>query len=142
MSGRVLMIGLLLFAAAFGVALWWFQTRAFYERVEGLTVLPVQGVDLAVTDYQGIDASSSPLKLRACFRQDWPQSSASDTEATPLIAPGWFDCFDAGQLTEDLAAGKAQALRIAENQPRGFDTYVARYPDGRGYLWRQQNGKN
>ena len=140
-SGTIVGVGLGVIAVIFGVTLWWFQTRAYYEDVTGLDTLLVNGEALPVTDYVGIDATSSPLKRRACFRQDWPQSAASDPAATPLVAPGWFPCFDAKTLTEDLAANRAQALRIAENDPDGFDTWVAHYPDGRAYLWRQLNAK-
>ena len=141
MSGRALIIGLLVFTAAFAVALWYFQTRFWYERVEGVTEIEVNGQPMPVSDYRGIDATSSPLKLRACFRQDWPQFAASGALATPLTAPGWFECYDAGRITEDVAAGRAQAIRIAEDEPAGIDTWVARYPDGRAYMWRQLNEK-
>lgn len=139
MSARPLILGFVAALVVFSVALWYFQTRYWYDRVEGLTEIEVNGVAMPVSDYRGIDSAASPLKLRACFRQDWPQSAASDANATPLVAPGWFDCFDAGQITADLAARRAQALKIAEDDPSGFDTYVARYPDGRAYLWRQLN---
>ena len=37
----------------------------------------------------------------------------------------------------DLAAGTAQAVALARNEPEGFDLMAAVYPDGRGYVWRQ-----
>ena len=98
---------------------------------------------MPVADYDGIDAASSPLKLRGCFRID-PAAVAAlapAADATPLTAPFWFRCFYARALTRDLAAGDAQAYRIEQNAPDGFDLMLAVYPDGRGYLWRQLNLK-
>ena len=141
MSGRRLVIGLLLFAAVFGVALYWFQVFAFYERQSGTDTLP--GAPVAIADYDGIDSASSPLKLRGCFRVDPATVAALPVAAapTPLVAPFWFRCFDAGALTRDLAAGAATARLVAHDLPEGFDLLVAVYPDGRGYLWRQLNDR-
>ena len=143
MSGRRLVIGLLLFAAVFGVALYWFQVFAFYERTSGTDTLPVPGAPVAIADYDGIDSASSPLKLRGCFRVDPASVAALPVAAapTPLVAPFWFRCFDAGALTRDLAAGAATARLVAHDLPEGFDLMVAVYPDGRGYLWRQLNDR-
>ena len=141
MSGRRLVIGLLLFAAVFGVALYWFQVFAFYERRSGTDTLP--GAPVAIADYDGIDSASSPLKLRGCFRVDPAAVAALPVAAapTPLVAPFWFRCFDAGALTRDLAAGAATARLVAHDLPESFDLLVAVYPDGRGYLWRQLNDR-
>ena len=143
MSGRRLVIGLLLFAAVFGVALYWFQVFAFYERQSGKDTLPVPGAPVAIADYDGIDSASSPLKLRGCFRVDPAAVAALPVAAapTPLVAPFWFRCFDAGALTRDLAAGAATARLVAHDLPEGFDLMDAVYPDGRGYLWRQLNDR-
>jgi len=81
------------------------------------------------------------LKLRGCFRID-PAAVAGlppAADATPLAAPFWFRCFQARQLTEDLADGTATGYRIAADTPPGFDLMLAVYPDARGYLWRQLN---
>lgn len=142
MSGRIVGIGLLAFALVFGAALVWFQVFAFYERQHGVGALTIGGQVVPVADYDGIDAATSPLKLRGCFRID-PAAVAGlapVTDATPLTPPFWFRCFDAGALTGDLAAGRARAYRIGVNEPAGFDLMLAVYPDGRGYLWRQLNG--
>ncbi len=147
MRGKPLMIGLLVFAAAFGVALWWFQTRAYYHDLPPTDAIEVQGQRLLVEDFRGIDAETSPLKLRACFRLQ--EAMAPDAleifppaaEAEPLVAPDWFDCFDAAALTRDIESGLARAVVAAHNQPDGFDRLIAVYPDGRGYMWRQLNEK-
>ena len=60
-------------------------------------------------------------------------------EADPLVAPGWFECFDAERIAQDLGAGRARAILAEFNEPYGFDRIVASYPDGRAYQWRQIN---
>jgi hypothetical protein len=139
MRGKPLMIGLLAFAALFGVALYYFQTFAYYER----TTDPAPLAPLLVTAYEGIDAATSPLKLRGCFTAD-PAAFAGvepAPDAEPLVAPFWFRCFDARAISQDLEAGRAAAFRLRTDVPSGFDTFVAVYPDGRGYLWRQLNAR-
>ena len=99
---------------------------------------------MPIAGYDGIDAATSPLKLRGCFRID-PAAVAAlapAPQATPLTPPFWFRCFDAGRLTADLASGAARAYDIATDQPEGFDLMLAVYPDGRGYAWRQRNGRH
>lgn len=142
MSGKRLVLGLLLVTALFAGALWYFQTRAWYEEVTGLSAIRAGGREIAVSDYLGIDAPS-PQKLRACFRADPAAFTGLPPApgATPLIAPGWFACFDAGALTADLAAGRAVAHLAAADDPKDFETIVAVYPDGRAFLWRQLNAK-
>lgn len=139
MSGRRLIVGFLGFLAVFTAALVWFQLFAFYERSSGVSELSVAGAPVPVADWQGIDATSSPLKLRGCFHvaPGAFAAAAPAPDATPLNAPFWFRCFDAGQITRDIAAGTAQAVALARNEPDGFDLMAAVYPDGRGYVWRQ-----
>ena len=60
-------------------------------------------------------------------------------EAVPLIAPNWFDCFDAKQLGSDLEKGIALAFLGEENITYGIDRIVAVYDDGRAYAWHQIN---
>ncbi|MHA3915658.1 DUF6446 family protein [Halovulum sp. GXIMD14793] len=143
MSGRILAGGMVIFAAVFAAALWYFQIYAYYLRVDGLTSVSVQGRDIAVQDYTGIDADTSPNKLRGCFKVDPAAFEgvplAKDPE--PLVAPGWFDCFDAHGLSADIEAGKAVAYLAAdETQPgaQGYEIHrmIAVYPDGRAYMWR------
>jgi hypothetical protein len=138
-KGRTLGIGLLAFTAVFGAALYYFQTFAFYERQSGVGALTLDGAPVPVADYEGIDAATSPLKLRGCFRVDPAAFAAAAPveDATPLVAPFWFDCFDAGAITEDLAAGRAAAYAVDPGRVEGFDGRAAIYPDGRGYVWRQ-----
>lgn len=148
MSGRRLVILLLGFAVIFGVALWYFQTRAFYSELEpGAVRLTLTRPDgrtepLPVAAIQAIDASTSPLKFRACFKvtgdlSDLVQTFHTYPQAEPLVAPGWFDCFDAARIAQDLAAGRAMAFVGTWDIAPGTDRIVAIYPDGRGFAWHQ-----
>ncbi|WP_424931466.1 DUF6446 family protein [Amaricoccus macauensis] len=143
MSGRKFILGFLVLLVIFTAGLIYTQFYAYYERDResevlrfGELVLPVQELDL-------IDASTSPLKLRACFRadpvvfEDLPEA----LQPTPLTPPPWFSCFDAESLAEDLSAGRAVAHFLAQGEPDGTDTVVASYPDGRAYLWRQLDAR-
>jgi hypothetical protein len=150
-SGKVigiLLVGLGLLA---GVAMYWLQVYAFYDEVapvaEGGTVVmkmtTVEGVeiDLPMNGFVGIDADSSPIRFRACFTTTLPEgvTPAAYPKALPLNAPGWFDCFDAAAIGEDLASGAATAYLGEENVLYGIDRVLALYPDGRAFAWHQIN---
>jgi hypothetical protein len=60
-------------------------------------------------------------------------------DAVPLLAPKWFDCFNAATIGQDLETGAAVAFMGARNFEYGIDRVVAIYPDGRGYMWHQIN---
>jgi hypothetical protein len=144
MQGRTFIIPFAGFAVVFGAALWYFQTEAYYAPVIGLDTVDVQGAALPVTDYDGIDADTSPLKLRACFVAA-PATVAAlaalpqAQEPTPLVTPAWFACFNAGALSDELASGGLRAVVVAHDEPWGFDRIVASAPDGRAVMWRQTN---
>ncbi|WP_093248252.1 DUF6446 family protein [Rubrimonas cliftonensis] len=132
------MIALLAFAALFGAALWYAQVYAWYERDDGRTSVLVGENDTPVSDYRGLAGDSSPLKLRGCFTID-PAALEGAPEAAdpaPLVAPKWFDCYDAAALGADLEAGRARAVE-AGREPQGFRRIVAVYPDGRAFQWRE-----
>ncbi|GGA23134.1 hypothetical protein GCM10011498_24950 [Amylibacter cionae] len=141
MNGKLMVTGIVGVALAMGVGLWYSQTYAYYERVDGLEEITAYGDAFPVSNYRGITADTSPLKLRACFDVDWDyvQSDTYKDAATPLQAPGWFDCFDAQTLTTDIASGEAVVLQAERNQPFGFSRFIAQYPDGRAFMWRQMN---
>jgi hypothetical protein len=139
MSGKALAIGFVAFTIIFGAMLWWFQVHAYYRTIDGVAALEVNGRLVPVGAYEGIDAETSPLKMRGCFRLD-PVSLEGAPPAekpAPLIPPFWFDCFDAETLGADLEAGRASAILAARDEPVGFDRIIAYYPDGRAYEWRQ-----
>ncbi len=141
MKGKTLVIGLLVLLVTFGGGLFYAQNYAFYQTVEDRASILVADREIAVGDYRGIDAASSGLKRRGCFKVD-PEAFeglAPAEDPVPLTAPFWFDCFDAETLTSDLAAGRAVAFMAAVEDVNGIDRLVAVYPDGRGYEWRQLN---
>ncbi len=141
MNGKLMVSGIVAVALAAGAGLWYSQTYAYYERQDGLEQVFAYGDAFPVTDYRGIDADTSPLKLRACFTVDWdyfPSEEFKDV-AEPLTAPSWFDCFDAEVIAKDIAAGNAIAILAEKNQPFGFSRFIAQYPDGNAYMWRQIN---
>ncbi len=141
MNGKSIVISLLLCAAIAGGGLWYSIERAYYERITDVTEVVAYGDKFPVSNYDGIDADTSPLKMRACFNVDWdyfPTDEYKDV-ATPLNAPQFFKCFDAGQMTDDLQSGDATAILANENEPYGFDTFIVQYPDGRAFMWRQIN---
>lgn len=141
MNGKVLVIGLLGISAVAGAGLWYTTNHLYYDEVTGVETVSIQGDAWPVSDYRGIDADSSPLKLRACFTVGW-DFVAVDTHkdaVDPLRAPYWFDCFDAEAIAKDIAADAATVHLAEHNQPFGFSSYIAQYPDGQAYLWRQMN---
>lgn len=141
MNGKVFAVGFFAFAAIFGGALYYSQVYAYYEEVTGVAEITVQDRVIAVGNYEGIDATSSGLKLRGCFTVDMADFEGLEQSAgaTPLTAPGWFKCFNAGTLHEDLKEDRVTAYRAIENEKDGLDRFIAVYPDGRAYQWRQLN---
>ncbi|MBF9032302.1 histidine kinase [Rhodobacterales bacterium HKCCE3408] len=151
-SGQILGIGIVLSAAALGAGLWYAQTRAYYVEIDAaapaaeIFVTRFDGGEepLLVTGFEGIDADTSPLRYRACFETPMSLAAMTETylpygEAEPLNAPGWFSCFDSGELAAALDEGSALAFLGQRNEPYGFDRVVAVTADGQGYSWPQIN---
>ncbi len=127
--------------------MYWLQVYAFYDRLPETSVLRVTtetGVQpLSLAEFQGIDATSSPLRYRACARLAEMTEVAHATPATnpdPLTAPGWFDCFDAEAIGTAIKRGDATAYLSEREIHRGVDRLIAVFPDGRAYAWQQLNG--
>jgi hypothetical protein len=148
-SGRLIAIAIIAITAAFAAALWYAQTRAYFEPLAAaeLTVTTASGESLilAHSGFEGIDAASSPLRFRGCFQLDTAglalvAQAQPHPDPTPLVAPDWFSCFDAGALTADLATGAAMAVLSVHEVHRGIDRVIAAYPDGRAFAWHQLNG--
>jgi hypothetical protein len=139
MNGKRIVIGLLAFTIIFGTGLWYAQTLAYYERVDGLESVLVAGQPVPVRDYDGLDGTSSPLKLRGCFTLDpaaMPELEALE-EASPLTTPGWFECFNATAIGNAIRRGEARAIVAATDEPAGFNRLIAYFPDGRAFMWRE-----
>jgi hypothetical protein len=150
MSGKPIVLFLIAAGLVAGAAMYWLQVYAFYEEVDladngGAVTLHVTREDgalvrLSPLSFRGIDADSSPIRFRACFELgETPGDLRPYPDAVPLVAPGWFDCFDAEQIGADLEAGAATAYLGEENVTYGIDRIVALYPDGRGFAWHQIN---
>ena len=144
-------MGLLILGVALlgGAVLYYLQVYAFY------TLLPAGAVaDLRVTlrdgsmvpvtasDFNGIDADSSPIRYRACFTPTGLPPVADLTPypaADPLNAPMWFTCYSARDIGEALETGQARAVLGQKDVHYGIDRVIALMPDGRAYAWHQIN---
>jgi hypothetical protein len=162
-NGKIIGGFLVLSGLLAGIAMYWLQVYAFYEPVSfapgneiRLTPIISQVPEVIVAnDVSGIDATSSPLRFRACFTTPLSQAMLTETyvvydSAEPLVAPGWFDCFDAMAIGKALETGEAIAFLSEKNinsktdaagvlQPSGIDRVVAVMPDGHAYAWHQLN---
>ncbi|MFP4404161.1 DUF6446 family protein [Rhodosalinus sp.] len=151
MSGRLVALVLIAAAVIGGGALYWLQIYAFYEPLaptgpEDVQVALAEGgaAPLPHADFRGIDSDSSPIRYRACFTlaegaQAVLDSAAPARDPEPLVAPGWFDCFDATAVAAALDEGTATAYAGAAALPYGIDRVVAVFEDGRGVAWNQIN---
>ncbi len=134
--GSYVVTGLIGFTLVFGMAFWWFQEHAFYDEIWSDEVV-IRGAVYPVTDWRGITSESSPLKMRACFVLTEEFDAPPSLEPMPLVAPGWFKCFNAQFITENLANGYGKAYVVASGEPHGFDRIIAVFPGGNTYMWRQ-----
>ncbi|MEM9139016.1 MAG: DUF6446 family protein [Pseudomonadota bacterium] len=140
MRGRILVIGLVAILTAFGVALWYFQNHAYYEELPQQPFF-VQSTEYPVETWQGIDANTSPLKMRVCLTvtaqtaEQIALDQVRQKPLEPLVAPYWFDCFDARQISRDLKSGAATLFMMGPARMEGADLFLALYPDGRGFAW-------
>ena len=144
-AGRLAVLAILLVALAVGVGIWYAQTRAYYEPERAdvpIVLTTLEGEVAAPAEWvRSIDSASSPIRFRACFQLAAPVPAAlpAPEPAEPTVAPGWFDCYDAGAIAADLEAGRAAAALGQANVTYGVDRLVALHPDGRGYAWHQIN---
>ncbi len=149
MITRIVISALLAFALLSGVLMWYLQVYAYYDeltpaQVGEVTVLDDRAapITVAVSNLRAIDSNSSPIRFRACM--DIEDASAFDNaviheRAEPLVAPGWFDCYDARDVGEALEIGQARAYVWKLNEPYGIDRILAVMPGGRALAWNQIN---
>jgi len=150
--GRLAAGFLVVIGALGGVAMWYLQVYAFYEPVafqpgQEIRLTPIVSntpESILAEGITGIDSDSSPIRFRACFTT--PLSLAMLTETyviydgpEPLVAPGWFDCFDAQAIGTALERGEALAFLSEAGIHKGVDRVVAVFPDGRAFAWHQLN---
>lgn len=152
MTGKLIAGLIVITALAAGVAMYYLQVYAYYDEVSASGTDDVQITSLSsgqpetivYDNFQAIDSDSSPIRFRACFTTGHSQAMLTETfkpyaKAEPLVAPGWFDCFDAKELGRALETGTALAFLGQENYRYGIDRIVAVMDDGRGYVWHQIN---
>lgn len=147
--GKVAALVLLGSTIAAGAGMWYAQEYLYYDPIDPngpdatIAVTTTAGEQpLPLTGFEGIDADSSPLRWRACATSDAvPADALPFDDATPLNAPGWFACFDAGRIGTDLENGAARAVLSVSDIRPDVDRVLAIYPDGRVYGWHQYNDK-
>lgn len=152
MMGKFLTILLVGAAVVAGGSMYYLQVYGFYEPVpvragsdvELVSLVTDSPVPIAYSNFQAIDANSSPIRYRACFTTPASHSMLTETYVMidgyiPRTAPGWFDCFDAAAIDAEIKAGTALTFMGAKNVHYGVDRIVAITEDGRGYVWHELN---
>ncbi|MEM9127123.1 MAG: DUF6446 family protein [Pseudomonadota bacterium] len=152
MTGKALVLALILSAVVAGVGMYYLQIYGYYYEVE-----PSPGEDVVLlahedetsqpieyTEFRAIDADSSPIRYRACFETDLTLDELTGDyvlaqDVTPLTAPNWFDCYDAVSLAEALKSGQAKAFVGIKNVHYGVDRIVAITQAGQGFAWHVLN---
>ncbi len=133
--------------------MYWLQVYAFYSPVslEAGALMRLTPIGSTVPEaiiaenFEGIDATSSPLRFRSCFTTPLSLGTLTETyqlyeKADPLLAPGWFGCFQAARIGAALKSGEAVAFLSEAGIASGVDRVIAVYPDGRAFGWHQLNG--
>ncbi|ASM71685.1 MULTISPECIES: DUF6446 family protein [Roseobacteraceae] len=149
MTGKILAILIVITALIAGAGMYYLQVYGFYDEVTVKEVNLVSVVSdapepIPFTDFQAIDADSSPIRYRACFKTEMSLPLLTETyvgleKAEPRNAPDWFDCFDAAKIGAELEAGTALPFLSQKNVHYGVDRIVAITQDGRGYVWHELN---
>lgn len=150
MNGKIVAGFIVVVALAAGIAIYWLQEYAFYQKAvfspgAEIVLTPIQGGPpeaIVAENLQGIDAESSPIRFRACFTTPLSLGMLTETyvvypDAEPLVAPTWFDCFDATRIGQALETGEAVAFLSQSDVRPGVDRVVAVFPDGQAFAWSQ-----
>ncbi|WP_137702986.1 DUF6446 family protein [Marimonas lutisalis] len=152
MSGKIVAGFIVVISLIAGAAIYYLQVYAYYDEVVATGTDDVMLTSLTsgrpepilYDDFKAINADSSPIRYRACFTTAQSIPMLTETyepyeAAEPLVAPGWFDCFDAVEIGEALERGEALAFLGQHNIEYGIDRVIAVLPDGRGFAWHQIN---
>jgi hypothetical protein len=151
MNGKIVGVFIVVSSLIVGAALYYLQVYGFYQQVDapagGITLVSIANDEAEVIPqdgYRAIDADSSPIRYRACFTTPYSLALLTETfqmveDVEPRNAPGWFDCFDAKAIGDELEAGTALTFLGAKNVHFGVDRIVAITDDGRGYVWHELN---
>ena len=148
--GKFFVVLIVLSSIVAGFGVYYTQVYAFYDDVPAgqaqvlLTPFEAEPEAILAENIEAIDASSSPIRYRACFDTVMSHALLSETyvpyeNAEPLTGPAWFDCFDAETVGADLESGAALAFLGQRNVTYGVDRVVAITEDGRGFVWHQLN---
>lgn len=152
MTGKLVVVAILLFALIGGAAMYYLQVYAYYFDVEAQPGNDVLLMDretstpkpIAYSEFQAIDATSSPIRYRACFKTTMTPDIAAtqfveSKNASPRVAPSWFDCFDAQRIGAEMDQGSARAFVSQKNIAFGVDRVVVITDAGHGYAWHELN---
>ena len=149
MNGKIVGSFIVLTALLAGGAIYYLQEYAYYQPVAfapgdeiELTTTAGQSEAIPVSNLQGIDATSSPLRFRACFTTTLDQATLTEAykvydKPVPLNGPSWFTCFDAVHIGEALEKGEAVAFLSKSGIAPEIDRVVAVFPDGHAFAWHQ-----
>lgn len=150
--GKFLAIVLVTCGIIAGGAMYYLQVYAYYITVvpNGSTDVVLKPLDgsvaqaIAYSGYKAIDSNSSPIRYRACFTagktaDELKALYVTIKDAEPLVAPGWFDCFDAKEIGAAIESQSATSFLSIENVSYGIDRVVSVLDDGRGYAWNKIN---
>lgn len=149
MNGKLVGGVIVVSALLAGGAIYYLQEYAYYHKAAFtpgqeivLTTLAGKPQAIPVTDLSGVDADSSPLRFRACFRSGIDLATLTETfqvyeAATPLIGPSWFGCFDAERIGRALETGEAVAFLGQSGVAPKVDSVIAVFPDGSAFAWHQ-----
>jgi len=152
-NGKIVGSFIVIVSLAFGAFVYWSQEYRYYSEVAAdaanMTLVDIatgQPEPVLIDRFEGIDGSSSPIRYRACFTLPLRTGTLTETyqpypDPTPLIAPGWFDCFDATAIGTALERGEALAFLSQRDLHDGVDRVIAVFPDGRAFAWHQLNEK-
>ncbi len=148
--GKIVGVFIVLISLGAGIAVYYLQEYAYYHEAAftpGTEILltPIESDSpepILAEGITGIDADSSPLRFRACFRTPLSHGMLTETYrayegATPLNAPSWFDCFDATEIGAALENGEALAFLSQSNIAPDVDRVVAVFAEGRAFAWHQ-----
>ena len=120
MTGKILAALIVITALIAGAGMYYLQVYGFYdevtqEEVNLVSVVSDQPEPIPFTDFQAIDANSSPIRYRACFHTDMSLATLTETFGTAL------------------------PFLSQKNVHYGVDRIVAITQDGRGYIWHELN---
>lgn len=152
MSGKLLAGVIVVTALIAGVAMYYLQVYAYYgtvtangrDDVQMTVMVSGEPEPILYDDFQAIDSDSSPIRYRACFSTTMSDALLTETyeafeRPEPLVAPSWFDCFDANEIGDAIETGEALTFMGTENIHYGIDRIIAILPGGRGFAWHQIN---